>query len=164
VYDALPPQLQDQLRSLGPMYLRGKAETTEVYRVEWHGERDAEATVMGAAMFTPAREKSLQIFAAGRTREIDASSPRITLGRSASADMPFNDTRVSRIHATIEWRGGHFVLTDASSYGTWVYMGNQAEPMVLRRTECYLVGKGQIALGCEREAEAASVALFTVRV
>ena len=69
---------------------------------------------------------------------------------------------VSRRHATIEWRGGHFVLTDASSFGTWVYMGNQTEPVVLRRTECYLVGHGQIALGCDRHAENAPLVLFSV--
>jgi adenylate cyclase len=34
---------------------------------------------------------------------------------------------------------------------------------VLRRTECYLVGSGQIALGCEREAEAAPVVVFNMR-
>ena len=73
-----------------------------------------------------------------------------------------NDTRVSRLHATIEWRGGHFVLSDASSFGTWVYFGNQLEPVVLRRTECYLVGQGQIALGCDRNSEAAPIATFTV--
>ena len=79
-----------------------------------------------------------------------------------SADLVVNDTRVSRLHATIEWRGGHFVLADASSFGTWVYFGGQPEPVVLRRTECYLVGQGQIALGCDRTAEAAPLASFVV--
>src|SRR3954467_12934954 len=35
VRDALPAALQGELRSLGPMYLRGKQEVTEVFRVEW---------------------------------------------------------------------------------------------------------------------------------
>jgi hypothetical protein len=55
------------------------------------------------------------------------------------------------MHATLEWRGGQFVLSDASSYGTWVYFGNQNEAVVLRRTECYLVGSGEITAGCERK-------------
>ena len=37
------------------------------------------------------------------------------------------------------------------------------EPVILRRTECYLVGQGQISLGCEREAEAAPLVLFSVK-
>jgi adenylate cyclase len=86
----------------------------------------------------------------------------VTLGRSATADLLVNDSRVSRLHATIEWRGGHFVLSDASSFGTWVYFGDQSEPVVLRRTDCYLVGHGQIALGCDRSAAAAPIASFAV--
>lgn len=50
VHDALPAEQQRKLRSLGPMYLRGKADVTEVFRVEWQPERDAEATVMGVSM------------------------------------------------------------------------------------------------------------------
>jgi hypothetical protein len=51
--------------------------------------------------------------------------------------------------------GGHFILNDQSSFGTWVYFGNQTEPVVLRRTECYLVGHGVITLGCDRDADSA---------
>lgn len=162
VRDALPPAQRELLRSLGPMYLRGKAEVTEVFRVEWQPERDAEATVMGASMFGPATEAQLEIRFAGEGCRLDARGGSLTLGRSVAADLPVNDSRVSRLHATIEWRGGHFVLSDASSFGTWVYFGTQAEPVVLRRTECYLVGQGQIALGCDRNAEGAPVATFEV--
>lgn len=163
VLDALPPAEREKLRSLGPMYLRGKAEATEVYRVEWQAERDAEATVMGVSMFGQnAAEGCLEISYGGRTCSLLPRGEPFTLGRSATADLPVNDTRVSRVHATIEWRGGHFVLSDASSFGTWVYFGNQPEPVVLRRTECYLVGQGQIALGCDRNAEAAPLASFAI--
>jgi adenylate cyclase len=34
--------------------------------------------------------------------------------------------------------------------------------VVLRRTDCYLVGQGQIALGCDRNADDAPVASFAV--
>jgi adenylate cyclase len=163
VRDAVPPGAQqDKLRSLGPMYLRGKAEVTEVFRVEWQPERDAEATVMGVSMFGQPSEAHLDISIGGQSCRMQPRGEAITLGRSATADLPVNDTRVSRVHATIEWRGGHFVLSDASSFGTWVYFGNQPEPVVLRRTECYLVGQGHIALGCDRNSESAPLATFAV--
>jgi class 3 adenylate cyclase len=163
VRDALPPAQRQLLRSLGPMYLRGKAEVTEVFRVDWQPEREAEATVMGASMFGPASEAAhLEVRIAGQSRRLQPRGESVTLGRAATADLPVNDTRVSRLHATIEWRGGHFVLSDASSFGTWVYFGAQSEPVVLRRTECYLVGQGQIALGCDRNADAAPIATFAV--
>ena len=164
VRDALPASQQHKLRGLGPMYLRGKADVTEVYRVEWQPERDAEATVMGVSMFDHSPEMHLDVTLGGNEKRLEPRGEPLTLGRSATADLMVNDTRVSRLHATIEWRGGHFVLSDGSSFGTWVYFGNQQEPVVLRRTECYLVGQGQIALGCDRTAEAAPIATFVVVV
>jgi adenylate cyclase len=163
VRDALPPAQQAQMRSLGPMYLRGKNEATEVFRIDWHVERDVDATVMGVSMFKPGQQGVLELSANGQTLSLAPQGEKITMGRSATASLPINDGRVSRAHAAIEWRGGQYVLSDASSFGTWVYMGNQSEPVVLRRTECYLVGQGLIALGCEREAEAAPVVAFSVK-
>jgi adenylate cyclase len=164
VRDALAAAQQSQLRSLGPLYLRGKSEATTVYRVDWQPDRDTDATVMGVSMFKAGGKTSLlELSALGRTLMLDPSGEKLTVGRAASASLSLNDARVSRVHATVEWRSGHFVLGDTSSFGTWVYVGNQSEPVVLRRTECYLVGQGQITLGCEREAENAPMVLFSVK-
>ena len=163
VRDALSLELQADLRSLGPMYLRGKDKVTEVFRVEWQPERDNEATVMGVSMFKASKDAVLEIAYGGKTLELAPRGQRMALGRSTTADLHVNDSRVSRVHCTIEWRGGQFVLSDASSFGTWVYMGNQTEPVVLRRTECYLVGQGVIALGCDRNAEEAPLVTFAVK-
>ena len=163
VADALSPTQREQLRSLGPMYLRGKSDATEVYRVDWQVDRDNDATVMGVSMLTArARAGFLELAAAGQTVRLEPRGDKLTLGRAATASLSINDSRVSRVHATIEWRGSQFVLSDGSSFGTWVYMGNQTEPVVLRRTECYLVGHGQIALGCDRHADEAPLVLFSV--
>ena len=160
---ALSPAQREQLRSLGPMYLRGKSDVTEVYRVDWQVDRDNDATVMGASMLkAPGRASFLELAAAGQTVRLEPRGEKVTLGRTATTSLSINDSRVSRLHATVEWRGGQFVLSDGSSFGTWVYMGNQTEPVVLRRTECYLVGHGQISLGCDRHAENAPLVLFSV--
>ncbi len=161
--DALAPIQRAQLRSLGPIYLRGKAEATEVFRVDWQVDRDADATVMGVSMLKPVKEAALELSAGGQTLRLEARGEKLSIGRAVTASLALNDSRVSRLHATLEWRGGQFVLGDASSFGTWVYMGNQSEPVVLRRTECYLVGNGQIALGCERDADSAPLVTFAVR-
>jgi hypothetical protein len=145
------------------MYLRGRSEVTDVFRVEWQGDRDADATVMGLSMFKAAKDNWLELSALGQTLRLEARGEKLTLGRASTASMSLNDSRVSRVHAAVDWRGGHFVLSDTSSFGTWVYMGNQSEPVVLRRTECYLVGQGQIVLGCEREAQSAPTVAFSVR-
>ncbi len=149
VWSALGPLQQASLRSLGPMHLRGRAEASDVYRVEWQAGHDEDATMMGRSMAASAPQV-LSLEHGGQTVQIDARSLAISIGRGAGASLALNDPRVSRMHATLEWRGGQFVLSDASSYGTWVYFGNQSEAVVLRRTECYLVGSGQISAGCER--------------
>jgi len=151
VWSALAPLQQSSLRSLGPIHLRGRAEASHVYRVEWQTGRDEDATMMGRSIASSGPPQVLALVAGEQTVQIDASSLAISIGRGAGASLALNDPRVSRMHAMLEWRGGQFVLSDASSYGTWVYFGNQSEAVVLRRTECYLVGSGQISAGCERK-------------
>ncbi len=162
VREALPEEHRKLLRALGPMFLRGRSKATQVFRVHWQIGLDTEATVMGITMGEPAHEASLELYANGRSLRLEPRGETITLGRAPTSSLALNDGRVSRMHATVEWRGGHFVLTDASSFGTWVYLGSQAEPLVLRRTECYLVGQGTITLGCERGAEAPPTVRFVV--
>ena len=163
VHASLPAELRVHLRSLGPMYLRGKTDATEVFRVDWKAERDNDATVMGGLPFKPAASAQLQLTAGAHDVRLLPGGERVTLGRSVTADLSINDSRVSRVHATVEWRAGHFVLVDRSSFGTWVYMGEQAAPVVLRRTECHLVGHGQIALGCGRHEDEAPLIRFSTR-
>jgi class 3 adenylate cyclase len=162
VRESLNPELRGKLRSLGPIFLRGKNEQTEVYRVQWQPERDVDATMMGASMFKASPNAHLELTCNGQTLRLDPHGTSLTLGRAATATLSVNDARVSRVHATVDWKGGHFILNDQSSFGTWVYMGGGNTPLVLRRTECYLVGDGLITLGCEREAEAAPRVEFAV--
>lgn len=162
VWAALLPVQRAALRSMGPMYLRGRAGASHVYRVEWQAGRDEDATMAGRSMLAPSREARLDLVFGASNLGVDARSGSVTLGRAADAALSVNDPRVSRVHATLQWRGGHFVLTDTSSFGTWVYFGNQAEAVVLRRTECYLVGGGQIVPGCERSDDNAPVVAFSV--
>jgi class 3 adenylate cyclase len=163
VWNAVFPVQRTALRSMGPMYLRGKAESSHVYRVEWQAGRDGEATMIGRSTIAPRREEVLELSFGEHRLQLNARAGKISLGRAADAALKVNDPRASRLHATLEWRGGQFVLTDASSFGTWVYLGNQSEAVVLRRTECTLVGNGQIVLGCAREDEDAPSIAFSIK-
>jgi hypothetical protein len=144
------------------MQLRGKTQTTHIYRVEWQTGRDLDATAMGVSLNLPVKHQTLALTLQGRTQTFEVTTTGITVGRSTDASLPVLDPRVSRIHATICRRGGQIVLTDASSFGTWVYFGNQPEPVALRRTECFLVGYGQISLGCRMDADKAPLVAFEV--
>ena len=163
VWAALLPVQRATLRSMGPMYLRGRTEASHVYRIEWRTGREEEATMAGRSMFAVSQTSYLELSYAGLMVRLDAKSKAISLGRAADSPLPLNDQRVSRMHAMLVWRGGQFVLTDASTYGTWVYMGNQSEAVVLRRTECCLVGSGQIVPGCSRADDAAPLINFSIK-
>jgi class 3 adenylate cyclase len=164
VWNELVAAHRTQLRSLGPMHLRGKTQATHVYRVEWSNDRDAEATAMGSSMYAPAKHLSLALTHKGRTQVFDVTPAGFTIGRSTEAALPVLDPRVSRVHATVCSRGGQIVLCDTSSFGTWVYFGDQSGAAVaLRRTECYLVGHGQLSLGCKSDADKAPLVEFEVR-
>lgn len=152
------------LRSMGPMYLRGKAQASHVYRVEWLAGRDEDSTMAGRSMVQPpARGTATLELRWGGECVVLEQGRALSIGRLPELDLTVHDPRVSRVHAAIAWRSGHFLLSDSSSFGTWVYLGIQAEPVVLRRTECYLVGQGQICLGCERDEPEAPLIEFALR-
>lgn len=72
----------------------------------------------------------------------------IHLGREDAAQFIVPDQRVSRLHCRIELRNGSPLLTDLSTYGTWVrFSGSTQNELALRRDECVLAGDGEIALG-----------------
>ncbi|MBK6320704.1 adenylate/guanylate cyclase domain-containing protein [Candidatus Aalborgicola defluviihabitans] len=163
VWNELVAAQRPMLRSLGPIQLRGKTQSTHVYRVEWQPEHDLEATAMGVSMYTPTKRQTLALTHQGRTHVFDVTPVPITIGRTTEATLPMLDPRVSRVHATICNRGGQIVLSDVSSFGTWVYFGDHTEAVALRRTECFLVGYGQLSLGCKMDADKAPLVGFEVR-
>ena len=162
VWSALQPGQQALLRSMGPMYLRGRAQASHVYRVEWQAGRDEDATMAGRSMFSKLPEAFLNLVFGDQTVRLSSRNSKIFIGRASDAALTLNDPRVSRMHATLEWRGGHFIVVDASSYGTWVYVGNQSEAVVLRRTECFLVGSGLIVPGCARGDDKAPLIAYSI--
>ena len=172
VRSALPGVLKNLLHSLGPLFLRGKTDATEVFRVQWHDEVESDFTIMGASIAAPVRtgRLSLRLHAAhgqamGHAVVLESPHGRAHIGRTlhssegseAAQSMVVSDARVSRLHCSISWRGTHWVLSDVSSFGTWVYVGEQPKAAALRRGECQLVGSGYISLGCERTDDTAPV-------
>jgi predicted component of type VI protein secretion system len=58
------------------------------------------------------------------------------------------------MHARIDWSDGAFMLTDVSSFGTWVQFENSETAVPLRRSSCMLHGFGRLALGMPFDARA----------
>jgi class 3 adenylate cyclase len=140
------------IRGLGPIRLRGMTKETEVFRVDWQEDDGASMYLTQAGGLTqrPLRGASngaIRLSWRAQELEFTASQMPVHLGRAEEAEFPVLDQRVSRMHARIDWRDSSFMLTDMSSYGTWVRFAGSGAELALRRTECILVGDGEIVLG-----------------
>jgi class 3 adenylate cyclase len=154
-------------RNLGVMEIRGKAEMLMLYQVEWREDEEPDSQTMQATLPGPAPGGDevlgqIQFSWPGSVMSFTSTDGPVHVGRATQARMCINDPRVSRLHARIDWRNGGFVLTDMSSFGTWVRFGDSQTPVQLRRDACMLHGAGEIALGVPFQESSATVLHFLV--
>lgn len=154
-------------RKLGMMDIRGKAELLMLFHVEWREDEAPDSLTMQAALvsnFAPVDSilGQIQFSWHGVDRTFTSSDAPVMVGRAEHAQLRINDPRVSRLHARIDWRNSGFVLTDMSSFGTWVRFEGSDSPVRLRRDACILHGAGHIALGVSFNEPSAPVMSFHV--
>ena len=153
-------------RKLGLMEIRGKAESLMLYQVEWRENEEPDSLTMQAALlsgFTPMDSilGQIQFSWHGVDMSFTSVDAPVHVGRATDAQLCINDPRVSRLHARIDWRNSGFVLTDMSSFGTWVRFDGSDSPVRLRRDACILHGSGQIALGVSFAEPSAPIMTFS---
>jgi class 3 adenylate cyclase len=132
-------------RYLGSINVRGRAEPCIVYQVEWKENEPSELLTMQAE-FDPlepsargdALGQEVELSCAGQTRVFKSFELPVHIGH------------------------GRIMLVDVSSYGCRVRFEGGGE-MQLRREECVLHGRGEIALGAAFSDAAAPVVRFFVR-
>lgn len=142
----LPPALQHHVRSLGEVRVRGKHRPIEICEVMWQLDEGARTRV--AATPWSALQKdvpSMMLEYEAEVFTVQAGSPPFRMGRRAGNDLVVQGPNVSRLHAVIEFRKGHFVLIDRSTNGT--YLRRAADALFLHRDESRLLREGAISLG-----------------
>lgn len=154
-------------RKLGMMEIRGKAEPMMLYQVEWREDEPPDSLTMQAALassYAPVDSVlgKIQFSWHGVDHSFSSSDAPVLVGRAQHAQLCVNDPRVSRLHARIDWRNSGFVLTDMSSFGTWVRFEGSDSSVRLRRDACILHGTGDIALGVPFMEPSAPVISFHV--
>lgn len=154
-------------RKLGLMEIRGKAESLMLYHVEWREDEAPDSLTMQATLISSLAPVDsilgqIQFSWHGVDMSFSSSDAPVHVGRANNAQLCINDPRVSRLHARIDWRNSGFVLTDMSSFGTWVRFDGSEAPVRLRRDACILHGTGQIALGVSFSEPSAPVMNFHV--
>ena len=107
--------------------------------------------------------REIELSYMGYTKCFKSFDLPIHIGRVRNVEFVVNDPRVSRTHARIEWRNGSVILVDASSYGSWVrFGGSPGSDILLRREECVLHGKGELALGASFADATVPTVMFSV--
>lgn len=136
-----------RFRNLDKMQLRGRVEPVHVHLLEAPRRfGDTAATAFGDYALVPEPEGIRLVWQEINRIYAGAALPLI-LGRSPQATYCIDDTRVSRLHARIDWHGGTFQITDLSYNGTFVRFDHDPEIITLRRGGCTLHGSGMIGLG-----------------
>lgn len=158
-----------RFRILGPISIRGRAEPCTVYQVEWQEDVASDFLTMQADL-DPALDAGGTDVLGGQIeltwmdvkKTFKAFDLPIHVGRVRQAEFVVNDPRVSRTHARIDWRNGSVLLVDVSSYGCWVRFAGGGSDLLLRREECVLHGRGDIALGSSFADLSAPTVSFSV--
>ncbi len=158
-------------RMLGPIHIRGRAEPCNVFQIEWREEEPSDFLTMQAQLSPEdlldlgdalGREVVLQWM--DTVKSFKSFELPIHIGRVKSVEFVVNDPRVSRTHARLEWRNGCVMLVDMSSYGSWVRFSEAGgADVLLRREECVLHGKGELALGASFADLSAPTVTFTIK-
>ena len=143
-----------RFRPLGPITIRGRAEPCSVSQVEWRIDEHTDLLTMQGefepAMVPPGFDAlggQIELSWLDLKKSFKSFEMPIHIGRVSSVEFVINDPRVSREHARIDWRNGSVMLVDVSTYGCWVRFSGGGSDLMLRREECVLHGKGEIALG-----------------
>jgi class 3 adenylate cyclase len=152
---------QSRFRNLDRMQLRGRVEPVQVHLLEAPRLGDTVVTQYGELAPTSEPE-AVRLTWLDINRVFAGPRMPVMLGRSPEATYCIDDSRVSRMHARIDWHGGTFQLTDLSYNGTYVRFGQEEETLSLRRGTCTLHGCGVIALGAPLSDPLAAIVRFEV--
>ena len=149
--EALSPGLRARCRALFPTRIKGKVEEVAVSEVMWRYDPAVTETNLTRADFAQAVQMSLKMIYRGNIFIVNRTRPTLQMGRDDGNDIVIVSLFASRIHARVQTRDGHFVLTDLSSNGTFLvaddHEGAQSGEIHLRREEAVLAGRGWIGLG-----------------
>jgi adenylate cyclase len=155
----LSPLFAANLRKLYAIQVKGREKEVELIEIVWQSATE-ELTAITAPVAPGAGTAVIELELAGTRIDVGPERRKVTIGRDHEADFTIRDDRVSRAHAMIERRRGHFFLVDHSANGSYVTLEGKPE-MDVHREELTLLGHGWITFGRPR-AEAHQVLEFRI--
>jgi class 3 adenylate cyclase len=137
-----------ETRGLGRARVSGKLLPIEIVDVVWQEDTSGMTMVQSAIRMgdaAPAGAK-LTLRHRGKLIELTENSEPFMMGREVSNNLVVEADWVSRTHAQIEYKRGHFIITDRSTNATYVCIGQDPE-LRLHRDEVHLRKAGSISMG-----------------
>jgi len=140
-----------ETRSLGKARVNGKLFPIDIVDVIWQEDTSGMTMVQSAirlqdlpgAVETIAK---LTLRHRGKLIEIDQNSEPFMMGREGNNNLTVEADWVSRSHAQIEFKRGHFMIADRSTNATYIKLGEDNE-LRLHRDELHLRKSGTISMG-----------------
>src|SRR5450755_4207285 len=135
-------------RSVGQARVAGKQHPIDIVDIQWQEDTSNVTMVQRAIRLddTGVAKIKLILRYRGQMLELDQLSPPFTLGRDTASSLMVDAEWVSRNHALIEYKRGYFSISDRSTNGTYVKLGEDDE-LRLHRDEVHLRKSGVISLG-----------------
>jgi len=142
----LSPMSQQNARLLTRTIIKGKQDPIDIYELTW-GETEDLTIVAHKSQMEPLKKFKhfIEVSNGDKTIKLNEISEKISFGRGVQNDIQVEQTKASRIHATIEIRGEKFIFTDKSTNGSYVLMDNKQ--YFIRHDEVLLKKSGVISLG-----------------
>lgn len=137
-----------ETRGLGRARVSGKLLPIEIVDVVWQEDTSGMTMVQSTIRIgdVAAVGAKITLRHRGRVIELTENSEPFMMGREASNGLQVEADWVSRTHAQVEYKRGHFVITDRSTNATYVTVGQEPE-LRLHRDEVHLRGTGTISMG-----------------
>jgi class 3 adenylate cyclase len=138
-----------ETRSLGRARVSGKLLPIEIVDVVWQEDTSGMTMVQSAIRLGDQQQPTgsrLTLRHRGKLIELTETSEPFMMGREAGNHLVVEADWVSRTHAQIEFRRGHFMIADRSTNATYVCIGKDPELRV-HRDEIHLRQSGSISMG-----------------
>lgn len=151
-----------ETRSLGRVWVNGKLLPIEVVDVIWQEDTSGMTSVQSVIRLGDIAEApiaKLRLRHRGKLMELNENSEPFMMGRGSSNDLVVEADWVSRTHAQIEFKRGHFLISDRSTNATYVRIGDDDE-LRLHRDELHLRKTGTISMGQRVTANEQDVIYF----
>jgi adenylate cyclase len=141
-----------ETRSLGKARVSGKLLPIEIVDVIWMEDTSGMTMVQSAIRIgdvlgaAAPKGNKLTLRHRGKLIELTESSEPFMMGREGTNNLVVEADWVSRTHAQIEFKRGHFMITDRSTNATYVKIG-QDDELRVHRDEFHLRKSGTISMG-----------------